>query len=178
MENKRRQTGKKNRSSGALWEQIIESACRMYRDHGQAVIMKTPEPMRPIGKADAYGRFMACFTKKAQPDFQGTLRGGKSIVFEAKFTDSYRIYRKVVSEAQTDALDAHYGMGAECDVLVSFKFKYFFMIPWSDFRDMKYHYGRLYLEPDDIPNYEVSIRDGKLHFLDRRETSETEGSIN
>lgn len=164
MENNTRK-GAHNRASGLVLEKIISAACSMYHDHGQAVIMKTPEPMRPISKPDAHGRFTACFTKKAQPDFHGTVKGGRSIVIEAKHTDADRIYRRVVSDAQEEILDAHMNMGADCYVLVSIKFKQFFMVPWIAFRDMKMYVDRFYMTPEDMKLYQVPIIDGRLHFL-------------
>ena len=65
----------KARFNGAAFEQLINAGCRYYIKKGIAVIHKTPEPMHPI-QPMGNGRFLAAYDKKAQPDYQGTLRGG------------------------------------------------------------------------------------------------------
>ena len=42
--------------------------------------------------------------------------------------------------------------------------KKFYRIPWEVFRDMKDHYGRKYIKPEDIEEYEVKFF-GYLRFL-------------
>lgn len=170
MESKKQISGKRSRSSGALWEKVIGVSCRKYSEMGIAEIEKTPEPMRPVSKPNASGKFLAVFTKQAQPDFKGTGAGGRAIVIEAKHTDADRLYRRVVTREQAERLDAHYRMGAACFVLVSFKLKRYFMVPWDLFRDTALHFGRQYLTPDDLEAYEVFIRDGMLRFLDSEES--------
>ena len=84
-------TGARSRAEGEGFEHIIDNACAYYRSIGLADIEKTPEPMRPIGSPDRAGRFLACYTKQAQPDYKGILKGGRAINFEAKHTDSDRM---------------------------------------------------------------------------------------
>lgn len=157
--------GKQNKAAGALFEQMIDAACRNYRQAGVAEIDKTPEPMRPLGHQNGKGQFLACYTKKAQPDFSGTLKGGTSIVLEAKITSSDRIQQSVVLEQQAEALERHRKLGAQCFVLVSFDFQKFYRIPWEVWQEMKQRYGRKYLRPADIPEYEIKLRRGMLDFL-------------
>lgn len=157
--------GKQNKAMGALFEQMIDAACRNYRQAGIAEIDKTPEPMRPLGHQNGKGQFLACYTKKAQPDFSGTLKGGTSIVMEAKITSSDRIQQSVVLEQQAEALERHRKLGAQCFVLVSFDFQKFYRIPWEVWQEMKQRYGRKYLRPEDIPEYEIKLSRGMLDFL-------------
>lgn len=157
--------GKNNRANGALFEQMIDAACRYYRQARLAEIEKTPEPMRPLSGANSRGQFLSCYVKRAQPDFKGTLLGGKAIVFEAKHTDADRILQSAVSEEQERQLDRHAVLGAECFVLVSFGFEQFFRVPWGVWRGMKKQYGRKYLKPEDIPQYRIAIKNGILDFL-------------
>ena len=56
-------------------------------------------------------------------------------------------------------------LGAECFVMVSFGFERFFKIPWTVFRDMKEHYGRKYITPEDVQEYKVRYIGGVLQFL-------------
>ena len=49
--------------------------------------------------------------------------------------------------------------------MVSFGFRHFFKVPWATFRAMKEHYGRKYITPEDVREYEVRYIGGVLHFL-------------
>lgn len=157
--------GKRNRAAGMFWEQLIETSCAYYRAQGIAEITKTPEPMRPLSKQNEKGQFLACFTKQAQPDYKGTLKGGRSVVFEAKHTDSDRMLRTVISEEQKKELDSHEKLGALCFVLVSFHLQDYYRIPWTVFRDMKEHFGRKYIKPEDLGEYKIDFFGGHLGFL-------------
>ena len=72
---------------------------------------KTPEPFRVLEKSRD-GIFKGRFTARAQPDFQGTLEGGRSIVFEAKYTTADRLKWDVLTQEQRDALEHHPRHGA------------------------------------------------------------------
>lgn len=158
--------GHQSKESGEMFEKLIEAACRYYSQTGEAEIEKTPEPMRPIRRLKN-GQFVAVFTKKAQPDYKGTLKTGQSIVFEAKHTDTGRLRQSVVTDEQEKRLDRHFYLGAECYVLVSFGFQRFYKIPWYWFKDMKNRTGRSYIMADDseIKKYEVHFIGGVLCFL-------------
>ena len=134
-------------------------------EFGEAEIEKTPEPMKQLGPKDRQGKFTACYTKKAQPDYKGTLKGGRSVVFEAKHTSGDRLEQSVVTDDQRKRLDRHMALGAECFVMVSFGFREFFKVPWAIFRAMKEHYGRKYIKPEDVQEYKVKYIGGVLRFL-------------
>ena len=76
---------KVNNAQGQFFERAIKAACALYSERGRADVDKTPEPFRVLEKSRD-GIFKGRFTARAQPDFQGTLDGGRSIVFEAKYT--------------------------------------------------------------------------------------------
>lgn len=156
--------GKRSKMAGDFWENMIEAACQHYRLTGKAEITKTPEPMHPI-KPLGQGKFIAHYVKMAQPDYKGTLIGGKAIVFEAKHTDTGRLQRNVISSEQEKQLDRHMVLGAECFVMVSFAFEQYFKIPWAVFRDMKKYYGRKYITPEDVQEYKIRYIGGVLLFL-------------
>lgn len=158
-------TGRRNREAGQHFESIIEASCKHYRLNHIAEIEKTPEPTKQLGGMDSRGRFMACYTKKAQPDYKGTVEGGRSIVFEAKHTYTDRLQQSEVTEDQEKRLNRHAALGAECFVLVSFSFRQFFKIPWEVFRGMKDRYGRKYIKPEDVKEYEVRYIGGVLYFI-------------
>ena len=157
-------TGRRSTSAGEYWENMIEAACRHYRLNGKAEITKTPEPMHPI-RSLGQGKFIANYVKMAQPDYKGTLAGGRAVVFEAKHTDSDRLQQSVISSEQEKQLDRHAKLGAECFVLVSFGFEQYFKIPWEVFRDMKANFGRKYIKPEDVQQYKVKYIGGVLQFL-------------
>ena len=156
-----------NRANGVYWEAIIDAACEYYSRIGIAEIEKTPEPMRPIGSPNSKGQFLACFTKNGQPDYKGTIKGGKAVVFEAKHTDTNRMHQSVITDEQEKRLNNHFSLGADCFVLVSFGLIRYYKIPWDVFRSMKEHYGRKYITPDDIQEYEITRTKtgGYLNFL-------------
>lgn len=157
--------GRNSRAVGSSFEELIESSCLWYQEAGKAYIEKAPEPMKILGRAEIPGQFIACFTKPAQPDYKGTCLGGRSIVFEAKHTDADRILRDRVSDDQMEALDRHSKMGAVTFILLSFGLARFYRVPWLKWKDMKKAYGRLYLLPDDITEYEVPFTGTVIKFL-------------
>ena len=157
--------GKRSKVAGEFFEELIETACQYYREKGTAEISKTPEPMRQIGPRNKKGQFLACYTKQAQPDYKGTLDGGRAVVFEAKHTDSERMSRDAISPEQEKQLNSHKALGAWCFVMVSFGFRRYFRVPWTVFRDMKLYYGRKYITPEDVKEYEVKYSGGVLRFL-------------
>ena len=148
-------------AQGQHFEREIIAGCGRYKDLGVAVIDKTPEPFRVI-KKNQNGVFTGRFTALAQPDFQGTLKNGRSIVFEAKQTMKDRIRRNVLTDTQMQALEVHEGLGAVAAVCVSIGYGFYF-IPWEVWRDMKDIYGHLYVTQDQIKEYEVKF-DGTVRF--------------
>ncbi len=156
--------GARNRAAGGQFESMIGAACEFYRGRGVAEIEKTPEPMQPT-RDMGNGKFIAHYTKRAQPDFKGTLSGGQAVVFDAKHTESDNIKQAAVTDEQVRALNRHFTMGAECFILISFGFRLFYRVPWAVWRDMKTHYARKYIRPEDVTGYRVSYDNGILHFL-------------
>lgn len=156
--------GKQNKRNGKEFEEIVEAACEQYFVDKVAKIEKTPEPIKQLGPMQKNGRFIAVYEKAAQVDYKGTLKGGRTVCFDAKHTESDRIQRSAISDDQEDCLDGYMEMGATCFVLVSFGFRSFFKVPWGVWKNMKQIYGRKYLKPEDIEQYRVEYR-GYLRFL-------------
>lgn len=154
---------KLNNAQGQHFEREILAGCKIYERYKIAVIDKTPEPFR-VTKKSRDGIFTGRFSTPAQPDFQGTLHGGRSIVFEAKRTSKDRITRNVLTDTQMDTLEVHNRLGALCGVCISIQDDFFF-IPWKVWRDMKELYGRQYIKADDVEQFRVKF-DGAVHFLD------------
>ena len=159
--------GARSRAEGAGFEHIIDNACAYYRSIGLADIEKTPEPMKPVGGADRSGRFLACFTKQAQPDYKGVLSGGRAVVFEAKHTDTGRLLSDRVSAEQAACLRRISRLGGIAFVLCSFNGREFYRIPWPIWEDMKDVFGRKYITPADLAEYRIRVAaPGVLLFLE------------
>lgn len=152
-----------NNAQGHLFEDSIIAACKTYAQNGQAAIDKTPEPFR-VTKKYKNGEFTGRFTSPAQPDFQGTLKGGKSIVFEAKYTTTDRLKQDILTVRQAETLDYHHSLGAITAICAGIGQAYYF-IPWTVWRDMKSIFGRKHLKPQDIEKYRVHYAMG-IMFLD------------
>ena len=161
--------GAVSRAQGAQFEQAIAGACDLYREKGMADIEKTPEPMKPLGPKNRKGQFLACYTKQAQPDYKGTLKGGRAIVFEAKHTDDDRIEFKRLTKEQQDDLEHHHKLGAVTFVLVSMGLTECYRVPWPVWRDMADTYGRKYMTRDELLPYKVPVVAGFVKFLDKLE---------
>ena len=139
-------TGRMNKERGRLLEELIENSCRLYEAEGKALIEKTPEPMRVVRKMNDGAHFICVFEKKAQPDFKGTLKGGRAVVFESKYTTAGQIGQSAVTDEQAKRFDQHQALGALCFVLVSFSLDSFCAIPWTIWREMKERFGRKYIK--------------------------------
>ena len=160
--------GKRNRALGLKFEDIITEACEHYRSMGLAYIEKTPEPLRVIGVINRkLGHFKAVFEKAAQPDFKGTMAGGRAVCFEAKHTETDRIKQDAVTEEQRDAMNLHEAMGAICFVIVCLENKYF-RVPWERWKTMKEDCGHKYMNAADLHPYYLGDWPAHLRFLENR----------
>jgi recombination protein U len=154
---------KVNNAQGHFFEDYIKAACALYSMRERAEVDKTPEPFRVLEKLRD-GIFKGRFTARAQPDFQGTLAGGRSIVFEAKYTSTDRMKRDVLTQEQQDALEKHARWGAVAAVCAGINDKFFF-VPWAVWRDMKEHFGRKYVTAADLEPWRVRFN-GSVLFPD------------
>lgn len=154
---------KVNNAQGHIFEQCIKTACLIYAELGRAQVEKIPEPFMVTHKGTG-GIFSGRFTALAQPDFQGTMAGGQSVVFEAKYTTTDRLRREVLTKEQMDALDRHWKMGASAAVCAGIQDQYFF-VPWKVWDGMKERFGRKYVTARDLEPYRVKFN-GAVMFLD------------
>ncbi|OFV69273.1 Holliday junction resolvase RecU [Acetobacterium wieringae] len=160
--------GHRSRVIGKSFEEVIEAACINYRNKEIAIIEKTPEPMKVLGKVHrrgSNGRFEACFIKKAQPDFKGCLANGKAIVFEAKATEKDRIRKNVITDEQFEYLEGYWKMKASAFVLVCFNMERYYRVPWGIWREMEVIFGRKYLQERDLESCRVMFWNGYLDFM-------------
>lgn len=154
MDSRKQILGMQSRAAGALFEKRIDTMLEEYAEKGIACIEKTPEPMRPV-RSQGAGKFTAVFTKKAQPDYQGTLSGGKSIVFEAKYTSAEKIEQSRVTDEQARKLNEHEMLGAECFVIVGFASQCMYKIPWKCWKNMKNMFGHKYATEKQLKEFRV-----------------------
>lgn len=153
-----------NNAQGHIFENCIKTACMIYAELERAKVEKIPEPFRVTNKGKD-GTFYGRFTALAQPDFQGTLEGGQSIAFEAKYTTTDRMKREVLTKEQMDALDQHWKLGAVSGVCVGIQEECFF-VPWPVWNRMKEIFGRKYVTAKDLQSYRVKFN-GAVMFLDK-----------
>lgn len=159
--------GKRNRALGLKFEEIVDEACEYYKSLNITYIEKTPEPMKVIGVINRkLGLFKACFAKAAQPDYKGTMDGGRSVCFDAKHTETDRIKQEAVTENQWEALDRHEALGALCFVIVCQDNKYY-RVPWAKWKTMKEDCGHKYMNAADLNPYMLGTWPGPLRFLER-----------
>lgn len=151
---KRQLQGLKNRAAGKAFEDKLDRTFAYYKERGYAVVDKTPEPMKILQRLKQ-GRFIACFLKKAQPDYKGTIKGGRSVMFEAKYTSQDRMPQDVVNEEQWKYLDQAATIGARCFVLAGFGSGNVYRVPWSVWADMKRIFGHKYVTEAELQPYQV-----------------------
>ena len=147
--------GRKNRAEGQLFEAVLDRTFAYYSEKGYALIDKTPEPFKIIKRLEQT-RFIGCFIKRAQPDYKGTIKGGRSVIFEAKYTSTDRITQDRVSDAQWSYMDRATELGARCFVLAGFKSGGIYRIPWPVWSDMKRKFGHKYVTEKDLSEYRIS----------------------
>lgn len=161
----RHRQGAAARTQGKAFEDRLAVSLEWYAVKGLAKIDKTPEPMKVL-RSMGRGQFLACFVKKAQPDFTGTIRGGRSVMFEAKHTTSDRMEQSRVLPGQSDYLTRHQALGAKCYVIAGFSTGNVYKIPWEVWRDMKERFGRKYVREADLEIYRVEQSEsGRLKLL-------------
>lgn len=116
----------KSQIIGAKLEESVKFVCELYRKRGFAVIDKTPEPIKQLGKMDSHGRFKACYEKKAQPDFKG-VHMGMAICFDTKATESDRFQLSNVTPWQFEYLSDYRKSGGAAFILLKIKSEVFIL---------------------------------------------------
>lgn len=162
---KRRLQGAISKAKGKRFEERLDHSFAYYRSTGAACVEKTPEPMKPI-QSMGNGRFIACYEKKAQPDYKGTLKGGRTVMFEAKYTSSDRMAQSRVTDGQAAYLTEQSALGARCFVVAGFESGSVYRVPWDVWSHMRDFYGRKYVTEADLASYRVDIGwNDTLHLL-------------
>ena len=146
--------GRRSRAKGKAFEEMLDKTFAYYSKTGAAQIEKTPEPMKVLRSA-GNGRFLACYTKAAQPDYKGTIKGGRTVMFEAKFTESDRLLQDAVNEDQTAYMSAAEALGARCYILCGFSTGNVYRVPFGVWNNMKRIYGHKYVTEAEITQYQI-----------------------
>lgn len=161
--------GRVNRKNGEVLESYILEACCYYREQKIADIDKTPEPFKVLTgmKRLSCGTpgFEGTFIKKAQPDFKGTLAGGRAVIFESKCSTRGKIMQDEVNEVQADAMRSHSALGAVVFVIVSLDLTTFYRVPWEVWVTMKERFGHKYMNKEELAPYEIKFKNGILQIL-------------
>lgn len=116
----------KSQIIGGNFEGEISLVCNHYKQLGFAVIDKTPEPIKQLGKKDKKGHFKACRDKKAQPDFKGVHKG-VPICFDAKATESERFSLSNILPWQVNYLSDFRKAGGDAFILLKIKSEVFIL---------------------------------------------------
>lgn len=151
---RRQLQGRIAKERGKQFEARLDASFAYYAERGFALIEKTPEPMHPI-RSLGRGQFVAFYEKKAQPDYKGTLKGGRTIMFEAKYTDKDRLEQSRVLASQAEYMTRHEALGARCFVLAGYRSGNVYCIPWRVWTTMKERFGRKYVTEADLDEYRV-----------------------
>lgn len=162
----RSRQGLQNRIAGENFENLIESSLQWYELRGVACVEKTPEPMKPLGKPNKKGQFLACYEKRAQPDYKGTMQNGRAVVFEAKHTSGGKIEAGRVTDEQRERLLLHHRLGAAVFVLVSFDLTDFYRVPFETWHHMAEIYGHKHMKKHECEPFRVPYIAGVLKVLE------------
>ena len=100
---------------GRWYQRLVIAACALYDAQERAYIAEIPTPM-----GIAKGGEAAFFKEKAITDYFGTLRGGRSIAFDAKGSLSGS-YRAGVPDHQLRVMGLVHKLGGVSGVLIGFK---------------------------------------------------------
>ena len=151
---KRQLQGKIAKAQGAQFEAQLQASFDWYAAQGLAAVEKNQEPLR-VARNLGNGKFLAFYEKKAQPDYKGTVRGGRTVNLEAKSTATDRVTQNRVTEGQWDYLQDQQRLGALCYVIIGFSSGTVYRLPWSDWVNMKKLFGRKYVKEEDVQKYRV-----------------------
>ena len=157
--------GKINHYLGENFENKITDICKYYELNNLAKIEKTPEPMKILQHIDN-GHFEAIFTKAAQPDFKGCIKGGKTVVFDAKFTESDRITYQALSDFQRETLLNYENLGALSFVIVGFSNGNIYKIGIDTWNNMKQIFGRKYILQTELEEMSLLVNKNKNGIAD------------
>lgn len=145
-----------SKAKGKHFEERLDASFEYYRDKGFAIVEKTPEPMRVIKRLEN-GKFIAVFEKKAQPDYKGVIKGGRTVMFEAKFTSMDRMEQSRVLQGQVEYMERYQRLGARCYIVCGFNCGEVYNVPFETWKAMKEIFGHKYVTEAELEKYRVKL---------------------
>lgn len=112
------------------------------------------------------GRFESVFLKAAQPDFKGTIKGGRTVVFDAKFTESSKISYQVLSDHQRQILTQYDELGAMAFVLVGFSDGKMYRIDIKTWNNMQEIFGHKHIKQTELEENQFDVKKMKNGWID------------
>lgn len=100
---------------GRWYQQLVTAACSLYDAQERAYIVEMPTPMGITKGGEA-----AFFKAKAITDYFGTLRGGRSVAFDAKGSLD-GAYRAGIPDHQLRVMERVHRLGGTSGVLIGFQ---------------------------------------------------------
>jgi recombination protein U len=147
------------------FENAIEVSNRMYFEKGLAAVSKRPTPVRVV--SNKAGRITGFFEKPSTVDYDGTLPGGRSIVFEAKQSKKPRFDLSNMEQHQVDYLAKCHDLGAISFVLIELlTIRTVYLMPYQSFRyfwdKRKSGRGSASISLDDFAVHGWEVKTGKV----------------
>jgi penicillin-binding protein-related factor A (putative recombinase) len=99
---------------GRWYQRLVTAACRLYDAQERAYIAEIPTPM-----GIAKGGEAAFFKAKAITDYFSTLKGGRSVAFDAKGSLD-DVYRAGIPDHQLRVMERVHRLGGISGVLIGF----------------------------------------------------------
>lgn len=112
---------------GRWYQRLVTAACRFYDAQERAYIAEIPTPM-----GIARGGEAAFFKEKAITDYFGTLKGGRSVAFDAKGSMA-AAYRAGIPDHQLRVMEHVHKLDGVSGVLIGFQIEetiWSWWVPW------------------------------------------------
>lgn len=151
-----REIGRKAKQNGKRFETLLDKYFSFFAEMGYCNIEKTPEPFKFI-KPYSNNLFVGCFVKSAQPDYKGTLQGGRAIVLEAKSVENGKIQKSALTDNELKELLRHQKLGACSGVLVYDNEKAnIHLLPVVMFEKMEEIFGKKHIKLSQVKRYVIN----------------------
>lgn len=103
---------------GMQLEAILEKTCKQYEHRNLALINKVPTPVKVL--SNKRGKITGFYEKKSTVDYEGILKGGRLVAFEAKQTKGKSLPLENIQKHQINYLKNVSSMGGISFLIVNF----------------------------------------------------------
>lgn len=149
---------------GRAWEQLLELYHARYEARGQAVVLRTPPPMR-ILRGLAGGQFVAVYATEGPPDYV-LLASGCAIAAEAKDCIAERWQLSKLHPHQARRLSAWQAQGGLGAVLLRHQpSSTQWVLPWSQLAPVWERWHEATEAGHELPRGSASLSLPQLHQL-------------